>query len=353
MLSIRCLDKYKIDDTNSRQADLLSATINFLKFPLAVLVVILHANLLTKPLERVDMADLELISPAFTLVTWLLSRFLAYLAVPSFFVVSGFLLFYNVDRLNRFTYKSKLRRRFHTLVVPYLVWNVIYLIIYWAITPQRVVLSEVPDIFSNASPIQFFYVTFIKPIDGPLWFIRNLFVMVILSPVFYWTARRTGLLLPALLLVLTQFAGSSIVESLLWFSVGVSLSVMRIDFLRLCRTWLPVTLSVTLITIAVDILLYPHTGSHIVGHFALFKIMAGFGLGYLAIEKHREWADCKVLNQSTFVIYAYHSIPQLLLIGNFLPFLCSLNIVGGGVFDLFCSNYTHCLWRSITEYDNS
>ena len=45
------LDSYRIDRANQKQADLISRTITFLKFPLAVLVVILHANLLTKPTE--------------------------------------------------------------------------------------------------------------------------------------------------------------------------------------------------------------------------------------------------------------------------------------------------------------
>ena len=47
--------------------------------------------------------------------------------------------------------------------------------------------------------------------------------------------------------------------------------------------------------------------------------MLGFGIGYRIIQKHRTWANNRVLNNSTFVIYAYHGAPQCLLLGLLLP----------------------------------
>ena len=82
------MNNFKIDKADTYHTDLLSGTITFLKFPLAVLVVILHADLITKPI-------------LYTNISWLLSRYLAYAAVPSFFVISGFLLFYKVKDYNR------------------------------------------------------------------------------------------------------------------------------------------------------------------------------------------------------------------------------------------------------------
>lgn len=91
------LESYKIDVSNSRQTELISRTITFLKFPLAVLVVILHTNPLTKPTAQIGVYDLAANYPFFSAVTWFFSRVIAYAAVPAFFVISGFLLFYNVE----------------------------------------------------------------------------------------------------------------------------------------------------------------------------------------------------------------------------------------------------------------
>ena len=110
------MNNFKIDKADTYHTDLLSGTITFLKFPLAVLVVILHADLITKPIERIGLYDLEnreantilskandleISEPLYTNISWLLSRYLAYAAVPSFFVISGFLLFYKVKDYNR------------------------------------------------------------------------------------------------------------------------------------------------------------------------------------------------------------------------------------------------------------
>lgn len=324
------IESYKIDKSDAERTDLLSATITFVKFPLAVLVVILHANILTKPVENIGITvDLASEYPVFAAVTWILSRFLAYLAVPSFFVISGFLLFYNVERLDISTYRSKLQRRIHTLIIPYIVWNIIYFVVLWIIDPKNLPLFTIYDVYHEWNPIRLLYEVFVRPLDGPLWFIRNLFAMVIISPLFYWAARKVGLLVPLLLLCTTQFAGNSIIESLLWFSMGVSLSVMRIDFLRLCRDlvrWCGVILAIGCI---VDIYVFANTGTHsVIGYFTIFKIMLVFALGYWMIQKHRSWANNRILNNSTFMIYAYHGAPQCWLLGLLLP--VGLNYGEGG-----------------------
>ena len=337
MFCYKFLSTYKIDNQDSRQQELLSATITFLKFPLAVLVVILHANPLTKPIEQIGIIDLVTNYPAFSALTWFFSRFLAYLAVPSFFVISGFLLFYNVGHFNRSVYQNKMRRRIMSLVIPYITWNFIYFIFFWFTSPEYIPLYEPFDFHHESSPIKFFYELFVRPIDGPLWFIRNLFVMTLISPVFYWSAHKMGFALPLFLLCLTQFTNSSIVESLLWFSMGVSLSVMRIDFLRLCRKVLPLCFFVLLAGLLIDLVVCSHTGEHyIIGHFSIFKIMLVFGWGYWMIERHHSWSNCKVLNQSTFVIYAYHGAPLCWFLGVLFPTLINWGM-GGVILGYFLS----------------
>ena len=49
-------------------------------------------------------------------------------AVPIFFFISAFGLFYNLDINSPFNYKSFMQRRFKTVLIPYLMWSFLYLI---------------------------------------------------------------------------------------------------------------------------------------------------------------------------------------------------------------------------------
>ena len=49
-------------------------------------------------------------------------------SVPIFFFISAFGLFYNLDLKERFDYKNFMKRRFRTVLIPYLVWSVFYLL---------------------------------------------------------------------------------------------------------------------------------------------------------------------------------------------------------------------------------
>lgn len=75
---------------NEEENKLLSRTISFIRFPLCVLVVILHSDLLAKPIYRLGILDIEQNAPIYTSISWFFSRYLAYSAVPIFFIISGF-----------------------------------------------------------------------------------------------------------------------------------------------------------------------------------------------------------------------------------------------------------------------
>ena len=53
------------------------------------------------------------------------SQTLVKVAMPTFFVISGYLFFANVTDWNTKTYLGKLRRRVKTLLIPYIIWNVL------------------------------------------------------------------------------------------------------------------------------------------------------------------------------------------------------------------------------------
>ena len=101
-------------------------------------------------------------------------------AVPLYFIISGALFFRDYEDKN---YLSKIKKRIRTLLIPYLIWNVIWMLFDIAtshsflsqffIAREKFTLS-VPSILEGI---------FLHKSNGAFWFVFNLMVFVVLSPV--------------------------------------------------------------------------------------------------------------------------------------------------------------------------
>ncbi len=155
----------------------ISESISSSRFILCCIVVCIHA--MWKDGHEVELNE------GVGCTMHLLSEFIGGAAVPTFMFFSAFLLFSKLGKTGSFIgdYTENLRKKFKTLMVPYIIWNLIaygYLYI-------RYVLKHEPDVFPNVLEA----LTGIPkngaafPADGPLWFMRDLIVLNILSPLFY------------------------------------------------------------------------------------------------------------------------------------------------------------------------
>ena len=113
-----------------------------------------------------------------------IQRFLFYLiqaAVPMFFMISGYLFYRTFKPENT---KEKLLSRVRTLVIPYLVWNVIY-------TVFTVVLYKLN--FIKNTYIEFNWKILVQTINSdfsPLWFLKYLIVFSLIAPVMYYLLKN-------------------------------------------------------------------------------------------------------------------------------------------------------------------
>jgi surface polysaccharide O-acyltransferase-like enzyme len=161
----------------------LSLKIKYLSFVLMILVVILHAYNFNQYDNRESFLGFS------EFVQTLLGSGIAAVAVPLFFLISGYLFFLNFDATPK-TYGKKIVRRFHTLVIPYLIVSLWGLFVFFAL--QSLPYSNgyfnsglVKDFSFN----QLISTIFLDPMPYQLWFIRDLFVMTLLSPVIYYGIR--------------------------------------------------------------------------------------------------------------------------------------------------------------------
>lgn len=97
--------------------EVISKTFALLRFPLMVGVVMIHCDIS-------DQLNPESQTQWAKDVMYFFSNVIGRFSVPMFFLISGY-LFFRSGVLDKRVYISKLRSRLHTLLLPYLLWNLI------------------------------------------------------------------------------------------------------------------------------------------------------------------------------------------------------------------------------------
>jgi surface polysaccharide O-acyltransferase-like enzyme len=230
--------------------DAISSRIEILRFPLIVGVVFIHSFSPPAHLAQ-GMIGIKISDALVDFVIFFISQGVARVAVPLFFLVSGYLFF-----LGGWSWKkqgSKLKRRIHTLLIPLLFWSLLNLMVY-AVGQS---LPQTNIFFSNAPfpPVLYFsLINYVRAIFGipsgypfavQFWFIRDLMALVVLAPAIYFVVRsRLGLFFLAALFCL-WFAGKwpppfPSAEASLFFSLGAYLSQpgMKITYLDKFSPWI-------------------------------------------------------------------------------------------------------------------
>lgn len=207
-----------------------SQTITFLRFPMALCVVFIHAGVIMhSPAEFHPVFSAEGID---NLIKVFFSGKLPLIAVPLFYMISGWLFFndFNHRKFQWNLYRKKTRKRIKSLLIPYLLWNTI------AVIPAVFILKDellkIDIINRNYTGLVRIYWDHSGghfPLDFPLWFIRDLIIMTIISPICFYIITRFKEIALGILAILFVFsiipdkAGFSM-KALFFFSLGCYMS---------------------------------------------------------------------------------------------------------------------------------
>ncbi len=194
-----------------RKNDLRSQSLDLLRFPLAVVVLTIHTfstDGFTIQGNSVSLDDF----PILLETNYFINAFLRGQSVPIYFFISGFVFFLGGE-LTGDKYLQKLKNRVKTLLIPYLIWNIVAVLkplflrlpCFSAFFPNihdsqldfslSAILETFWDnskgIFSNSSAANEIVVNNIYPADLPLWFLRDLMIVVLCTPLLYWILKHT------------------------------------------------------------------------------------------------------------------------------------------------------------------
>lgn len=310
---------------------LLSKTIAFLRFPLIVGVVFGHSKF-----EQVEFESY----PVFGMFSYIFSNIIPYMTVPLFFLISGFLFFYKVENFTIDVYREKLRKRIQTIGIPYILWNLVVAVFVFCIQ-----IFKSDFLFGYNKPmLEFNFQDWLclfwntnsisvgrheyMPINYPLWFLRDLIVAVLFSPLVYIIAKKLRkyiFILLALVVIradcISSFIGENSLSTLIFFSAGAYLGIFKQNFAVMLKSE-PVYFA---IIYSVFVLIeycfrnelwvrYWHLCGVIIGVCLTVSLCAHF------IERGY-WKSNTFLTKSSFFIYAYHAIPLSYVTGCVLKWL--------------------------------
>lgn len=118
---------------------------------------------------------------------YFISHSLGDLAVPTFFMMSSY-LFYRNYQPNQLI--NKYHRRIKSTLCPYLIWNCLYLVAFYAITSLPFISSFMTTERFTLSPHLIFEAIFYHKYNKVFWFMQQLIYFIILSPLVYLLLKK-------------------------------------------------------------------------------------------------------------------------------------------------------------------
>jgi len=268
-----------------------------------------------------------------------------------FSIISGYLFFYNIKGGYIREFLSKYKKRLNTLVVPYLVWSIygiLFYLIAQSISPLKPFFTK--ELITDYSVSDLLSRIFIHPIPYQLWFVRDLVVLVLLSPIIYWSIKYLKYFFVLFFFIawLSSF-NFHILSSkgLLFFITGAYLGINGISLQNLT-----LKNSYWILTICWILVILCKTGLSYIGFENIrllgFLLNISILLGIPAIWsmydhllKDRDISTTRfyALFQYTFFLYAFHE-PTLTILKKILYYILGTTELSSFIIYIFAPFFT-------------
>ena len=302
-----------------------SALITKMRFPLIFAIVLFHARF-----QNVNFSDANIMLDTikwYDVFTYSFES-IGHIGVPLFYIISGYLFFYKNVSFGGLIYKRKIKKRVKSLLIPYFIWNVYSLLLILLaslVVPQYMSgRHNILNDFSVSELLQYFYaIDGNNPINGPLWFVRDLMIVTLCSPVIYYVIKKLCLFFLSILGLLwfTGFWGTNICglygfssSAFLFFSIGAAFSIKHKYLSKYMSIWGGKIFPLYIFVNVFDNLtrgLFPyhelvHNICILLGIIAFIKIM------FLCVNNNKALIFDK-LSDYSFFLYCYHATVAIFL----------------------------------------
>jgi hypothetical protein len=233
--------------------------------------------------------------------------------VPAFFFISGLLFFYSKK-----TYVQKMKSRFQTLLVPYLFFNTLILCGYLCLMYLGKTIFILEKNLADYTLIDYIRAFWDRgvwdhgngsPLLCPLWYIRNLMVLAIVSPVIYYIVKYTKLLFPVIfgLLWINAHDSAYTLQSLTMFSIGAYFPISdknpievfeKYKVLFVCAFFFLAVMDFLHLYVSIPLALPFHRLSLVANTF--------FSICFLGEFMHRHHIYSSFLSKSAFFVFCIH-----------------------------------------------
>lgn len=273
--------------------------LSIIKFCLILFVVLIHCK--TLPEWNVNKSGAATISFIDSLLK---------VSVPCFFIISGYLYFNSITKFTYQTYLNKSFKRIHSLVIPYILWNSIFLgyLLLKACFDTHTLNEICPfekNIFLNLLHIIKGFWIFENgyPYAFAFWFIRNLIIFCALSPLAYYLSKKYFL---CIIFILAPLLCNLDLFGFEYFVFGAFLRYNS-TFPKIKKSSLRVLISTGVLWIVFAFILYYYSLNYSLLLFAESFVALLFLLNISEILmikiNHKILKGCV---SSTFYIYAIH-----------------------------------------------
>lgn len=283
-----------------------SQTIGLLRWVLMALIVVIHTDLV---------ADTSCTDTSYgILYRW--AGNVVWLASPLFFLMSGYLFVAADNGFSWRVFSDKCRRRIKSWLVPYLLWNTLFLLFY------GLVGMVLPSMLGEIPPLQEMGLTDVLkaywcirgegvnsgPIDWPLWFLRDLMVIALFTPLFVAIIRwhKATILIPILLGCLPHQLGFE--TEIAFFMIGIWMNIWMPSCSELLRKpiWIPLPvylIASVLVTVPIPIPEWSVAAFTFVRNLSGMLIVARVCHRAVMRFPARDW---RAVSEPVFFVFAFH-----------------------------------------------
>lgn len=311
----------------------LSKSISILRFPLAALIVLKHYY--TPDISAEAIGDVGAFQ-WYHYVGEFTNGIFPAIAVPLFFFISGYLYFNKLELYGKPNYdlgvwKRKTHGRLKSLLIPYLCWNLLILLLFSIVQQltnnSTIMQKDGYKLVSDYNLLDYGKAFFAidstgMPIDGPLWFIRDLFIVsVFITPVIYLIIKYLKIfgmmVLSALFLLglMPNIPGLSGM-AIFYFTWGAYMSLHKMDMgVELKCLWANLAGVLMLSTLCVFTYCYFINSSFTDTAKEVYILSVVFGIfAWMGRWVKRDIIHIPImLSTASFFIYAFHKPVQVIV----------------------------------------